>query len=170
MRIRAETPDDAAAIAAVNREAFGQENESRLVESLRSSDAFLPELSRVAVLDGRIVGHILFTRIAIRTERGQVPALALAPMAVVPEHQRQGIGSALVREGLETARKQGHAIVIVLGHPDYYPRFGFIPAATYGIRPPFEAPSEAFLACALQPGALEGIEGVVEYSPPFDAV
>jgi len=168
--VRPERPEDRPAIFDVNRQAFAQENEARLVEALRESSAFIPELSLVALEGSRIVGHILFTRITVRDESEAHEALALAPMAVLPEFQKRGIGSALVRRGLDEARGLGHRAVIVVGHPDYYPRFGFAPARALGINPPFEVPSEAFLALELLPGALSGIRGVVKYPPPFDEV
>ena len=168
--IRPEHPDDHASIEEVNRLAFGQDDEARLVAKLRLADGFDPALSLVAVRDGKVVGHILFSPIRIDTDRGDVPALALAPMAVLPDLQRRGIGSDLVRVGLEACRRAGHVIVVVLGHAEYYPRFGFTPASGFGIRPPFPVPDEAFMASALAPDGLEGVGGVVRYPPPFDDV
>lgn len=168
--IRVEHVDDHAGVDEVNRLAFGQDNEARLVATLRQADGFDPGLSLVAVCDGAVVGHILFSPIRIETDSSDVPALALAPMAVLPELQRRGIGSDLVREGLEACRRAGHAIVVVLGHAEYYPRFGFTPASGFGIRPPFPAPDEAFLALALAPSGLDGISGVVRYPAPFEDV
>jgi putative acetyltransferase len=165
--IRPEAPDDRDAIYRVNQEAFGSELEPRLVDALRKSPAFIPELSLVAVEGSEVVGHILFTRLTIVDDAKVHPALALAPMAVSPAWQRHGIGSALVRRGLEDARKLGHRVVVVLGHPDYYPRFGFQPAGVLGIRSPFEAPPEAFLVMGLAPGALDGVRGLVGYPPEF---
>jgi putative acetyltransferase len=168
--IRPEVPGDRESIYRVNQEAFGRESESRLVEALRLGPAFIPGLSLVAVEGSEVVGHILFTRLTVRGEGGTHEALALAPMAVVPAWQRKGIGSALVRRGLEDAREQGHRAVIVLGHPGYYPRFGFRPAQPLGIQSPFEAPVDAFLVLGLQPGVLDGLEGRVEYPPEFNRV
>ena len=150
-------------------DAFGQEDEARLVDALRGSGAFIPELSLVAVDGAAIVGHVLFTRIAIREEGSSHPGLALAPVAVAPSHQRRGIGSALIRRGLEVARELGHGVVIVVGHASYYPRFGFVPAVPRGIRAPFPVDDASFMALALRPGALEGIRGTVEYAAPFSA-
>ena len=112
-------------------------------------------------------GHILFTKLKVRDAAVARPALALAPMAVPPALQNRGIGSALVRRGLEDARELGHRVVIVLGHPRYYPRFGFRPAQPLGILPPFEARADAFLVLALQDGALDGFRGLVEYPAAF---
>jgi len=170
MQIRPERPEDRDAVFEVNRLAFGQENEARLVDALRQSSAFIPQLSLVALDRSEVVGHILFTRITVEGGSQTHDALALAPMAVLPLFQKRGIGSALVRRGLEEARGLGHPVVIVLGHPGYYPRFGFVPAQPLGILSPFEAPSEAFMALELQPGALLGIQGVVKYPPEFDEV
>jgi len=170
MQIRPERPEDRDAVFDVNRLAFGQENEARLVDALRLSSAFIPELSLVALDGSQVMGHILFTRIIVRGGSQAHDALALAPMAVLPPFQKQGIGSALVRRGLEDARGLGHRVVIVVGHPDYYPRFGFVPARPLGILAPFEVPSEAFMALELKPGALLGIRGVVEYPPEFNEV
>jgi putative acetyltransferase len=135
---------------------------------LRQSPAFVPGLSLVAVGGGRVVGHLLFTRIQIRSGETGTAALSLAPLAVLPARQRQGIGTALVKYGLAECRRLGHGIVVVLGHPAYYPRFGFIPAGTRGIRPPFGARPEAFMVLELVPGALAGVRGEVEYPLEFD--
>jgi len=167
--IRAETPADIEAISEVNRLAFGRENEARLVETIRDTPGFIPALSLVAERDGRVVGHVLFSRIAIRTGGGpDIPALALAPVAVLPEHQGQGIGAALIRTGLDRARDLGHRIVVVVGHPNYYPRFGFTPARAQGLEAPFPVSDPAFMALALVPGALDGVHGLVVYPEAFD--
>ena len=165
--IRPERSEDHAAITEVNRLAFGQENEPRLVAALRNEEGFDPRLSLVAEQDGRVVGHILFTPISIEGEASTTSAQALAPMAVTPDLQGRGIGSALVRQGLEACRRLGHSIVVVLGHAEYYPRFGFQPARPHGILPPFDAPDEAWMVQALEPGALQDVGGIVRYSPPF---
>ncbi|MFZ2053831.1 MAG: N-acetyltransferase [Candidatus Aminicenantales bacterium] len=169
--IQPEGPEDAAGIRKVNRLAFGGEAESFLVEEVRRSPGFIPELSLVAVRQARVVGHILFSRIMIvpydRPDQ-PVPALALAPMAVHPDFQKQGIGSALARRGLEVCRELGHEIVVVVGHPAYYPRFGFAPARAMGLEAPFPVPDEAFLAMELMPGALSGVRGMVVYPPAFE--
>jgi putative acetyltransferase len=162
--VRAEVPGDTDAIRTVNRRAFGQDDEAVLVDALR--DGGYVRASLVAEVDGRVVGHVLFSALPIVTEAGAVPALALAPMAVLPEFQHLGIGSELVRRGLDLCREQGHKIVIVLGHPRFYPRFGFSPVLTARLTSPFSG-KEEFMALALVSGALDGVEGRVEYPPPF---
>lgn len=167
MFVRNETPADYETVHEVNRLAFDQENEARLVEALRQPGK---TISLVAEEGGRVVGHILFSPVTIETPRRPVPALALAPVAVLPALQNRGIGSVLIRQGLEECRQQGHRIVIVLGHARYYPRFGFTQARPLGIEPPFEVPDAAWMALELCPGALEGVRGVVRYPAAFDEV
>jgi len=171
VQIRPEDPGDYAAVYEVNRAAFGQEAESILVEKIRRSPDFIPELSLVAAHDGRIVGHILFSLIRVRIQDQpdqERPVLSLAPMAVHPEFQSRGIGSALVRRGLEIARDLGHTVVVVVGHADYYPRFGFAPARAKGLEAPFPVPDEAFMTLELEPYGLEGLNGMLAYPPAFD--
>jgi len=148
--VRRETPEDRQAVWHVNRAAFETTDEANLVDALR--DGGYVEVSLVAEVGGEIVGHILFSRVTIVTTVGTVDALSLAPMAVLPEHQRQGIGSKLVESGLETCRQGGHRIVVVLGHPDFYPRFGFSAETARPIESPFEG-GEAWMAMELEPGA-----------------
>jgi len=166
--IRTERKEDFEAIHQLNLLAFEGEDEAKLVRRIRQSASFIPELSLVAEKKDLLVGHILFSPISIKTQKGSVSALALAPMAVRPEFQNQGIGSELVRRGLEECRQMGHRIVIVVGHPTYYPRFGFSQAKKRGLNAPFPVPDDAFMACELTPGALRGISGEVKYSPAFD--
>ncbi len=169
--IRPETPADAAAIYTVNKQAFdGRESEAELVDAVRKSEGFIPQLSLVAEQNGLIVGHILFSRIQIQTENGLAPALALAPMAVLPAHQNQGIGSALVQGGLEECKRLGHAVVIVLGHPSYYARFGFSAGLAKALDCPYGEHGEAWMALELIPGALAGVRGRVIYPATFDGV
>jgi putative acetyltransferase len=162
--IRPETSADHEAIRHVNRLAFGQDDEARLVDALR--DGGYVRVSLVAEMVGKVVGHILFSDLPIITRAGTVPALALAPMAVLPEFQRRGIGSALIPRGLEACRQQGHRIVVVLGHAHFYPRFGFSPNLAAHLASPFSG-SEFFMAVELVPGALDGVAGGVQYPPPF---
>lgn len=166
MTIRPETAADRKAVHSINVAAFGQEAEADLVERLRGTAE--PFISLVAEIDRQVVGHILFTGVSITGENGVSGAMGLAPMAVEPSRQRDGVGAALVRRGLEVCRQAGHEIVVVLGHAQYYPRFGFERASVHGIRWEEEAPDEAFMVLELVPGALEGRAGVVRYHPEFD--
>lgn len=168
--IRPESAGDREAVYRVNHAAFGRESEARLVDALRESPAFIPALSLVAVEGSEVIGHILFTRLKVTDQGTSRPALALAPMAVLPAFQNRGVGSALVRQGLDEARRLGHSAVVVVGHPQFYPRFGFQPAHALGLRPPFDVPADAFLALGLQVGALNDIKGLVEYPPEFAQV
>jgi putative acetyltransferase len=161
--VRDETPDDVGAIFEVNRWAFGRDDEANLVDALREGGHV--RVSLVAEEEGRVVGHILFTDLTVATPREPVAALALAPLAVLPERQRRGIGSALVREGLRVCPERGHRIAVVLGHATYYPRFGFSPALAQALKAPFAG--DAFMAIELTPGALAGVEGELRYAPPF---
>lgn len=169
--IRPETPNDHDAIYAVNKRAFDERDaEPGLVDALRKTDRFIPELSLVAEENGQVVGHILFTHIHIETDSGPVPALSLAPMAVMPGYQNRGIGSALVRQGVEEAKRLGHAIVIVLGHVLFYPRFGFSAALAKDLECPYGDCGEAWMALELLPGALQGVRGSVVYPREFEGV
>lgn len=164
MTIRPERAGDAAAIRSVELAAFGQPDEADLVDALRAGgDAVL---SLVAEADGRVVGHVQFSRLTIHVDDGRtLPAVALAPMAVVPERQRQGIGSALVSAALRECRARGERIVIVVGHVAFYPRFGFSHQRASLLRSEFQC--EAFMALELEAGALQDLAGRVEYAAPF---
>lgn len=165
--LRVECPGDYSAIRFLLIAAFGQSGEADLVERLRASPEYDAGLSLVAELDGRVVGHILFTPVSIESPRFSIPALALAPLAVGPEFQRGGVGGALVRAGLEACRAAGHRLIVVVGHPEYYSRFGFAPAHWFGIRTTFEVPAAALRVLALAPDALTGVSGLVRYPAPF---
>jgi putative acetyltransferase len=165
--IRPEKPGDFLSIYNINNLAFAGEVEAQLVNKLRKTEGFIPKLSLVAIKDNETVGHILFSIIHIQTDSDTIPALALAPMSVLPKYQKQGIGSQLVREGLKRCKELGYKIVILVGHPNYYPRFGFILAKEKGLKLPFDAPSEAFMVYEIVPQALKGIAGVVVYPPEF---
>ena len=141
--------------------------EHLLVAKLRKSDAFIPELSLVAEFDGEIVGHIMLTKLLIENEESKYDSLALAPVSVLPEHQNKGIGSKLISKSLKIAKEIGFKSVIVLGHDKYYPRFGFKPASTWGIKAPFDVPNEVFMALELENGNLEDNSGTVVYSKEF---
>lgn len=166
--IRPESPDDRDGISELTRRAFACEEEVGLIIDIRNSEYFIPGLSLVAVQDDAIVGHILFSKIRLKTEAGEIPVLSLAPMAVSPEYQRQGIGIRLVEAGLEEAGRLGHTIVVVIGHPEYYPRFGFKPARANGIDIGLEVPDEAFMVLELEEGALANLDGIIQFSPPFE--
>lgn len=166
--IRSERKGDEAIIREVNFLAFDNDGYPCLVDSLRASPGYDKELSLVAIDTDRIVGHILFNRMVIQTIKGDIPALYLGPIAVRPEYQRKGIGSALMRAGLEKCRKLNHKIVLLCGHPEYYPRFGFVPAREKGLEAPSWIPDEAFMVLELVPGALSGVRGtaIIPYEFP----
>jgi putative acetyltransferase len=166
--VREEIPADVAAIREVNRAAFGGDDEARLVDLLRSSDCVLASL--VAVAGDRVIGHILFSPLVIETPEGERAAAALAPMAVLPEWQRRGVGSALVRFGLDACRRQGIGAVIVVGHPEYYPRLGFSAALARNLQSPYPELGDAWMALELTPGALSGVSGRVRYPEAFAAL
>jgi putative acetyltransferase len=168
-QIRPEQNGDLFAIREVNTLAFGREKEANLVEAIRASEFFVPELSLVAVAD-EVIGHILFSIISIETSESLVPTLGLAPMAVKPAYQNQGVGSALVSAGLKTCEELGFEHVVVLGHPHFYPKFGFRPAKTKGIEPPFHVPDEVFMVYEIRSGSLNGLNGKVKYPPAFAVV
>ena len=166
--VRGEALGDGPAVHRVNALAFERPNEARLVDALR--EAARPYISLVAMDGERVVGHILFTPVAVESASGTWTALGLAPMAVLPECQRRGIGSRLVREGLAACARQGHLVVVVLGHSNYYPRFGFVRAVTKGLRCEYPVPDEAFMVAELLPAALAGRTGLVKYRPEFAGV
>lgn len=149
--IRPETPDDFAAIATVVRDAFGRDDEARVVERLRRSGRYVPELALVALREGAIAGHVMFTYAPLRLGGGgERDVLLLAPLSVTPPLQRQGIGGALVRSGLEIADAMGEPLALVLGHASYYPRHGFGLASGHGIEPPDPAMAESFFVRPLR--------------------
>lgn len=166
--VRAETPADRAAVREVNERAFGGHVEADLVDALREHAR--PHVSLVAEEGGRVVGHIFFSPVRIEDGAGASEAFALAPMGVLPEFQGRGVGSALVRKGLEECRNIGQEVVFVLGHPGYYPRFGFAPAAPRGLRSEYDVPEEVFMLVELRAGALGGRTGLVRYHPEFGRV
>ncbi len=167
MIIRQESANDFGAIYTVVKSAFSSAehadgNEQDLVNALRTSDAYIPELTLVAEIEGKIVGHIMFTRLEI----GEDVQLALAPLSVLPAYQRQGIGSALVREGHRKARALGYEYSVVLGSEKYYPKFGYRPAKDYGIAPPFDVPDENFMVCKLS-DYVRPVSGIIRYAKEF---
>jgi putative acetyltransferase len=154
-------------VRSVHEAAFGRPDEADLVDNLRSEGAVLLSLVAEEHQEAapQIAGHILFSRMAIETSTGPITAAALAPVAVLPDYQRRGIGEQLIRAGLDLLRVQGERIVIVLGHPDYYSRFGFSSEKARSLESPF--PPEAFMALELSLGALEGVRGKVRYPAAF---
>jgi putative acetyltransferase len=164
MRIRPETSADRRAVRAVNEAAFGASVEATLVEALRGKNLEL--IALVAEIDTEIVGHILFSPVSL-LQHPQLNLMGLGPMAVVPDRQRKGVGSALVREGLNRCAQLGCDAVVVLGHAAYYPRFGFAPASRYSIRSEYDVPDEVFMIAELRTGALRGTSGLVRYDEAF---
>lgn len=166
--IRQENKNDFDIIYNLIKEAFktaehSDGNEQELVSKLRESNNFIPELSLVATINGKIVGYILFTKIKI----GKYEELALAPLAVLPKYQKQGVGTKLIQEGHKIAKRLGYHYSIVLGSEKYYQKFGYLPASIYRIKPPFKVPSENFMAINLTNTDIK-INGIVEYAKEFD--
>jgi predicted N-acetyltransferase YhbS len=146
---------------------FADGDEQFLVVSLRKNAAFIPELSLVAEVDHEVVGHIMFTPLQVVEGDKVFNSLTLAPVSVHPDYQHQGVGSKLIEEGHRIARNMGFTSCFLLGHPEYYPRFGYGSTAKWGIPPPHGAPPEAFMAIELIPGALNGVTGVAKFLPEF---
>jgi putative acetyltransferase len=163
--VRTENLEDRKSVRRVNELAFEQPNEADLVDALRANAN--PYISLVAVIDEQVVGHIFFSPVSVESEGSAFTAMGLAPMAVLPEYQNQGIGSQLVREGLRECERLGQDIVVVLGHPNYYPRFGFAPASLKGLRSEYDVPDEVFMVLELSEGALGGRRGLVKYHSEF---
>lgn len=167
MNIRPERPADMAGIRAVNLAAFETSTEANLVDVLREQAE--PIVSLVADDGEAIVGHILFSPVTL-TAHSDVRIIGLAPMAVLPARQRRGIGSALVHEGLKQCRQLGFGAVIVLGHAEYYPRFGFTPASRFGLGCEYDVPEDVFMVLELEQGTLKGKAGTIHYHPAFGSV
>lgn len=165
LQIRRETIEDIQAIHNVNATAFEREAEAVMVDNLREHGVLT--LSLVAVNEDAIVGHIAFSPVEITSEQTGLNGLIIAPLAVLPACQKRGIGSTLVRVGLEECRKLGHEIVFLVGHPEYYPRFGFVPARARGFECEYEAPDAAWMVMELKEGALAGKQGKVIFQPEF---
>lgn len=171
--IRQERPEEYSTTEEMIKEAFLHEEysdkkEHLLVNNIRKSDAFIPELSLVAINDSNeVVGHILLSKITIVDHDKVADSLALAPVSVAPDYQKKGIGSRLIHAALQKAKDIGYHSVIVLGHKDYYPKFGFKQASLWNIKPPFEVPDEVFMTLELTEHSLEHVEGVVHYSEAF---
>ena len=165
IEIREEHPDDVGAIRDVNKRAFGQDQEGNIVDALRSNGAVL--LSLIATLNGQVVGHIMYSPLTVGDK---ITGAALGPMAVVPEHQRQGIGSRLVEAGNRKIKDAGWPFIIVLGHADFYPRFGFMPASTHGIKCEWEVPDDAFMLLVLDEAKMQGVYGLAKYRDEFSTI
>lgn len=168
MNIREEVASDIDKIWEVNSEAFDTEAEANLVNALRKSGC--PYLSLVAETENEVVGHILFTPVELPGNENKLKIMGLAPMAVLSKYQNKGIGSKLVQAGLEHCQSLGYDAVVVLGHPNYYPRFGFSPSVKYGIKSEYEVPDEVFMVLELIPGSLKNHEGVIKYHGVFNSV
>lgn len=164
--VRPETAEDIRAIDVVHISAFGGEAEARLVSALRESTTYNRELSQVAELSGRIVGHVLLTRVPLRKEGEEKHVLALGPMSVVPSQSHRGIGSELINASITLAKDKGYGAIVVLGHPEYYKRFGFIPARDLRVSCNLPAPEDALTVMEIVEGNLAG-GGHVEYPEPF---
>jgi putative acetyltransferase len=168
MEIREEQPSDIEKIWKVNSNAFETDAEANLVNALRSSGCTY--ISLVAEIENNIVGHILFTPVELIGNKNKLKIMGLAPMAVLSTNQNKGIGSKLVKAGLEQCRSHGYIAVVVLGHPNYYPKFGFVPSVKYGIKSEYEVPEEVFMILELIPGSLKNHEGVIKYHEAFNSV
>ncbi|WP_144699673.1 GNAT family N-acetyltransferase [Fictibacillus phosphorivorans] len=154
--------------SAFESEEFSDKKEHLLVNRIRKTKAFVPELSLVAENNKQeIIGHILLSKVKIVNEKKEVESLALAPVSVIPEYQNKGIGSLLIKAALTSAKELGYQSVIVLGHQDYYPKFGFKRASTWKIQAPFDVPDEVFMALELTENSLADVTGVVQYSEAF---
>ena len=167
MLIRPEKESDWDAVHAVNVSAFESPSEANLVDALREQAQ--PVVSLIAEENGEVIGHIMFSPVSLLS-CPNLKMMGLAPMAVVPKHQQKGIGSELVRTGLEQCRQLGFDVVVVLGHPAYYPRFGFFPSSRFGIDSEYDVPEEAFMAVELKPESLNGMTGRVKYHAAFSSV
>ena len=166
--IRPEKSEDTAVIHQLNEQAFGRAAEANLVAALRRNGKAL--LSLVADDNGRVVGHILFSEVVIESAENCLKGVGLAPMAVSPERQNESIGSRLVEAGLAHCRNAGYPFVVVLGHPKFYPRFGFVPASQFGLKSEYDVPDEVFLIIEIEKGSLAGFAGVAKYQPEFNEV
>ena len=168
LTIRLERPTDIPAIRLVNQLAFEQPQEADLVDALRDQGAIL--LSLVALLDDQVVGHCLYTPVDIGSAPHALIGAGLGPVAVLPAFQRQGIGSQLITKVNQRLQEAGYPFIVVLGHPTYYPRFGFQPASRFDIRCEWDVPDEAFMIKLLDPHKMSGVSGLASYRPEFSDV
>ncbi|MBW8349313.1 N-acetyltransferase [Bacillus sp. IITD106] len=169
MNIRTETFADYKAVYDLNYEAFAmREDESKLVERIRDSEGFIPELSIVAEENSEIVGHILLSKASVIHGDKSTKVIVLAPIAVKPKYQKKGIGSMLINEGLKRVKELDYGLVLLIGHPSYYPKFGFKPARQFGLElRQFDVPDEVFMVCELKAGELDHVQGELQYPPAF---
>jgi putative acetyltransferase len=165
VEIREERPDDIAAVREVNRLAFGQDQEGNIVDALRTNGAAL--LSLVATVNGQVAGHIMYSPLTIGEN---VNGVALGPMAVVPAYQRQGIGTKLVEAGNRKIKDAGYPFIVVVGHAEYYPRFGFRPASEYGIKCEWDVPDDVFMVLILDQPKMQGVSGLARYRHEFSTI
>ena len=163
--IRPERKEDFSVIRQINRKAFDTDAEANLIEALRKSN--VPIISLVAEYNDIVIGHILFSEVSLDGHCPNIKMSGLAPMAVLPEYQRKGIGSQLVSEGIKICLDAGYSAIVVLGHPQFYPRFGFEPSVNYRIKSEFDVPDEVFMIKKLQRGALMNCSGVIRYHEAF---
>ena len=165
MNIREEVPSDIGKIWEVNSEAFETEAEANLVTALRNSGCTY--LSLAAETENKVIGHILFTPVELSGNENKLKIMGLAPMAVLSQYQNKGIGSKLVQAGLERCQSLGYDAVVVLGHPNYYPKFDFVPSVKYGIKSEYDVPDEVFMILELTPLSLKGHKGIIKYHDAF---
>jgi putative acetyltransferase len=168
IQIREQRPEDRDAIREVNLRAFGRPEEGQLVEELRNNGAILASL--VAVQEGQVVGHILYSPVRLHSGGEILVGAGLGPMSVLPEFQGQGIGGKLIEAGNKKLAGEGYPFIVVLGHPGYYPRFGFQPAHTHGVHCQWEVPQEVFMILVLDPEKMQGFSGLAKYRGEFDEV
>jgi putative acetyltransferase len=166
--IRLEKENEKDAVRRVNKQAFARQNEADLVDALRDTSEFI--ISLVALLDEEVVGHIMFSPVSIESNRCVREAMGLGPMAVMPNYQGRGVGAQLIKAGLQMCAENGFTIVFVLGHPTYYPRFGFVPTKPLGIQWEHDVPEELFMVVTLAETDLASITGIVKYHPVFNGV
>lgn len=171
IKVREEAPEDYRDITEINDLAFGRKQEGQLIVNLRNRPEFIKELSLVACSGKRSVGHILFFPITISAKGSEFETLSLGPMSVLPDFQKKGVGGALVINGMKKAEKMGFKSIVVLGHPGYYPKFGFSRSSAWRIKAPFDTPDEAMMAIELVPGSLDFGGGIINYPVEFyDAI
>jgi putative acetyltransferase len=169
VKIRPETTRDVAVIRAVHEAAFGRDLEARIVDDVRGTDAWIPELSLVAEEEGTVVGHVLLSRARLDpVDRAPRDLLVLGPIGVLPGHQGRGVGSALMRRSIGGAVARAEPLIALVGHPSYYPRFGFEPGRALGLEPPGPWPDEAWMVLRLPPWTPD-LRGTVRYPPAFPA-